>query len=414
MEPTATTGPRLDVEAVGDQFPILKREIGGRPIAYLDSAATAQTPEPVLAEMNRVYRESNANIHRGVYPLAQEATDAFEGARRTVADWIGAAFEETIFTKNVTEAINLVAYAWGRHNVGRGDTVLITPMEHHSNIVPWQLLCAEVGAELRYVGLDEDYRLDLDSLDRELERGPKLVGVTHISNVLGTLNPVDEIVRRAHAAGALVLVDGAQAIPHMRVDVKELGADFYGFTGHKVYGPTGVGVLYARRELLEEMPPFLAGGDMISRVDWQESRWNSLPWKFEAGTSPYVEGAGLGAAVAWLSGLGIETVLAHELDVTHYLLERLQEVDGVSVIGPVDQPRGTAVSFALEGVHPHDVAEILARDGVCIRAGHHCAQPLMRHLGVPATSRASIGVHNTRADVDRLIDGLAEVRRVFA
>jgi cysteine desulfurase/selenocysteine lyase len=412
MEPVSA--PALDVAAVAEQFPILKRQIGSGPVCYLDSAATAQTPEPVLAAMDRIYRYSNANIHRGVYPLAQEATEAFEGARRTIAAWLGAAYEETIFTKNVTEAINLVAYSWGRRNVGRGDTVLISPMEHHSNIVPWQLLCQEVGAELRYLDLDDDFRLDLDSLDRELERGPKLVAVTHISNVLGTVNPVDEIVRRSHAAGALVLIDGAQAIPHMRVDVKETGADFYGFTGHKVYGPTGIGVLYARRELLEEMPPFLSGGDMISRVDWQESRWNALPWKFEAGTTPYVEATGLGAAVEWLAGLGIDAVLAHELEVTGYLIERLQEVPGLRILGPLDQPRGTAVSFALEGIHPHDVAEILARDGVCIRAGHHCAQPLMRHLGVPATSRASAGVHNTRADVDRLIDGLAEVRRVFA
>ena len=413
MEPTATAAA-FDVAAVAEQFPILKREIGGKPLTYLDSGATAQTPEPVLAAMDRLYRYSNANIHRGVYPLAQEATDAFEGARHTIARWIGAAYEETIFTKNVTEAINLVAYAWGRRNVGAGDTVLITPMEHHSNIVPWQLLCQEVGAELRYVALDDDLRLDLDSLDRELERGPKLVGVTHISNVLGTLNPIAEIVRRAHDAGAVVLVDGAQAVPHMRIDVAELGADFYGFTGHKVYGPTGIGVLHGRRELLEEMPPFLGGGDMISRVDWQESSWNSLPWKFEAGTTPYVEAVGLGAAVEWLAGLDVGAVLAHELDVTHYLIDRLGDVEGATVLGPRDQPRGTAVSFALDGIHPHDVAEILARDGVCIRAGHHCAQPLMRHMGVPATSRASIGVHNTRADVDRMIDGLAEVQRVFA
>src|SRR3954464_2405113 len=307
MEPVSA--PALDVAAVAGQFAILKREIGGRPLTFLDSAATAQTPEPVLAEMDRIYRESNANIHRGVYPLSQESTEAFEGARRTVAEWLGAQYEETIFAKNVTEAINLVAYSWGRRNVGRGDRVLTTKMEHHSNIVPWQLLCAEVGAELRYVDVDSDYRLDLDSLDRELAAGGvKLVCVGHVSNALGTLNPVAEIVRRAHAAGALVLGAGGQGIPHMRVDVKELGADFYGFTGHKVYGPTGIGVLYGRRELLEEMPPFLGGGDMISRVDFFESRWNALPWKFEAGTSPYVEAAGLGAAVRWLSDLGIEAV----------------------------------------------------------------------------------------------------------
>ena len=413
MEP-ATVTTSLDVDAVAAQFPILSREIDGRPVCYLDSAATAQTPEPVLAEMDRIYRESNANIHRGVYPLSQEATEAFEGARTTVAGWLGATREETIFAKNVTEAINLVAYSWGRRNVGGGDRVLTTKMEHHSNIVPWQLLCSEVGADLAYVDVDDDYRLDLESLDRELARGAKILCVTHISNALGTLNPIAEIVRRAHAAGALVLVDGAQAIPHSRVDVKEIGADFYGFTGHKVYGPTGIGVLYGRRDLLEEMPPFLGGGEMIARVDWETSTWNSLPWKFEAGTTPYVEAAGLGAAIRWLESLDIDAVLAHELDVTHHLIERLQELDGVTIRGPLEQPRGTAVSFTLDGIHPHDVAEIVARDGICIRAGHHCAQPLMRHMGVPATSRASIGVHNTRADVDRLIDGLAEVQRVFA
>jgi cysteine desulfurase/selenocysteine lyase len=396
---------------VARQFPIL-----GRPgLVYLDSAATAQTPLPVLDEMDRIYRESNANIHRGVYPLAQEATEAFEGARRVVADWIGASVEETIFTKNATEAINLVAYSWGRKNVSAGDRVLLTEMEHHSNIVPWQLLCAEVGAELRYVPVTSSYELDLDVLETELAAGPKLLAITATSNVLGTTNPLPQIIRQAHDAGALVLVDGAQAVPHHRVDVRALGADFYAFTGHKVYGPTGIGVLYARRALLEEMPPFLGGGDMISRVDFFESRWNALPWKFEAGTSPYVEAAGLGAAVQWLSSLGIEAVEEHESALVRYTLDRLGEVDGVSIIGPGwSESRGTAVSFAVDGVHPHDVAEILARDGVCVRAGHHCAMPLMRALGVPATSRASIGVHNSTADVDRLVDGLAEVKRIFA
>jgi cysteine desulfurase/selenocysteine lyase len=350
-----------------------------------------------------------------VYPLAQEATEAFEGARRIVADWIGSSVEETIFTKNVTEAINLVAYSWGRRNVGPGDRVLLTEMEHHSNIVPWQLLCAEVGAELRYVPVTDRFELDLDVLERELAAGPKLLAITAISNVLGTVNPLPEIIRQAHEAGALVLVDGAQAVPHHRVDVRALDADFYGFTGHKVYGPTGVGVLYAKRALLEEMPPFLGGGDMISRVDFFESRWNDLPWKFEAGTSPYVEAAGLGAAIGWLSGLGIETVEAHEAALVRYALGRIGEVEGVSIIGPDwSDSRGTAISFAVDGVHPHDVAEILARDGVCVRAGHHCAQPLMRALGVPATSRASIGVHNSEADVDALVTGLAEVKRIFA
>jgi len=406
------TASTLDPRAVAEQFPILRRRLDGNPLTYLDSAATAQTPEPVLAAMDAIYRESNANIHRGVYPLAAEATEAFEGARRRIAALLGATPEEIVFTKNVTEAINLVAYSWGRANVRAGDRVLITEMEHHSNVVPWQLLCRDTGAELVYIPIRDDFGLDLDALDRELAKGAKLLGVTHVSNVLGTLNPIEEIIEKAHAAGTTVLVDGAQAAPHMRVKLGD--ADFYGFTGHKVYGPTGIGVLYGRRALLEEMPPFLGGGDMISRVDWQESTWNALPWKFEAGTSPYVEAVGLGAAFDWLHGLGIDAVEAHEHEVTAYLIERLSEVPGLRILGPTSEPRGTAVSFVLDGIHPHDVAEVVARDGVCIRAGHHCAQPLMRRLGVPATSRASVGVHNTRDDVDRLIDGLAKVRRVFA
>jgi len=405
----------IDPARVAEEFPILQRVDDGKPLVYLDSAATAQKPAVVIDRMADLQRHSNANIHRGVYPLAQEATDAFEGARRTIAGWIGAAYEETLFAKNVTEAINLVAYSWGRRNVGRSDRVLITQMEHHSNIVPWQLLCQEVGAELEYVEVTDDGLLDLDSLDAGLARGPKLVAVAHVSNVLGTVNPVAEIARRAHDAGALILVDGAQAAPHYRIDVKDLDVDFYGFTGHKLYGPTGVGVLYGRRELLEEMPPFLGGGDMISSVDFQESRWNSLPWKFEAGTSPFTEAAGLGTAVEWFASLGIDNVVAHERELTAYALERLQEVPGLRVIGPSTpgEHRGTAVSFAIEGVHPHDVAEIVARDNICIRAGHHCAQPLMRRLGVPATSRASFGVHNSRSDVDKLVESLATVRSIF-
>ncbi|MDQ4041348.1 MAG: SufS family cysteine desulfurase, partial [Actinomycetota bacterium] len=364
--------------------------------------------------IDRYYRSSNANIHRGVYALAQEATDLFEGARERVARFCGWEPTATILTRNATEAINLVAYAWGRDNVGSGDEVLITEMEHHSNIVPWQLLCQEVGATLDYIEVTDDGLLDLDSLDAGLARGPKLVAVAHVSNVLGTVNPVAEIIGRAHAAGALVLVNGAQAIPHMRVDVKELGADFYGFTGHKVYGPTGIGVLYARRELLEEMPPFLAGGDMISSVDFQESRWNELPWKFEAGTPPIAEAVGLGAAVDFLSAIGMEAVRVHETDLVAYALRRLKEIPGLTIYGPpAPELRGALISFAIESVHPHDVAEIIAREGVCIRAGHHCAQPLMRRLGVAATSRASFAIHNTHRDVDRLITALGSVRAVF-
>jgi cysteine desulfurase/selenocysteine lyase len=409
VEPSTVTG--LDVAAVRGEFPVLEQ----RGVVYLDSAATAQKPRAVLETVQDTFANHYANIHRGVYPLSQEATELFEGARRTVAARIGAEFEEVVFTKNVTEAINLVAYSWGRANVGRGDRVLITEMEHHSNIVPWQLLAQATGASLSYVEVREDGSLDLESLDRELARGDvKLVGVVHVSNVLGTINPVAEIVRRAHDAGAVVLVDGAQAAPHYEIDVREIGADFYGFTGHKVYGPPGAGVLFGRRELLEAMPPFLGGGDMISRVDWLESSWNSLPWKFEAGTTSFVDAIGLAAAIRWLDSLGMDAVRAHEADLTDYLVARLSEVPGVTVFGPPPgEPRGTLASFALEGVHPHDVAEILGRDNICIRAGHHCAQPLMRRLGVPATSRASLGVHNTREEIDRLIDGLANVKKVF-
>jgi cysteine desulfurase/selenocysteine lyase len=400
----------LDVERVAAEFPILRRD----PLVYLDSAATAQKPQPVLDAIHSALAEHNANIHRGVYPLAQESTEAFEGARRKLARLIGADFEEVVFTKNVTEAINLVAYAWGRANVGPGDRVLITEMEHHSNIVPWQQLVKETGAELRYVPVLPDGRLDMDAFDRELAHSPKLVAAVHVSNTLGTINDVETIVARAHRMGSRVLIDGAQAAPHFALDMRRIGADFYAFTGHKVYGPTGIGVLYGKRDVLEAMPPFLTGGDMISRVDFHETTWNQLPWKFEAGTSPFAEAVGLGVAMEWLHGLGIEAVGAHESDLTAYALERLGEVPGLTVHGPRELPRGPAISFSLEGVHPHDVAEILGRDGISIRAGHHCTQPLMRKLGVPATSRASFGVHNTRADVDRLVEGLAEVRRIFA
>ena len=406
--------PTLDVEAVAREFPILRREFAGRPLTYLDSANTAQKPRAVLDVLHAALAEHNANIHRAVYPLGHESTEAFEDARRRIAHHVGSAYEEIVFTKNATEAINLVAYSWGRSTVRAGETVLLTEMEHHSNIVPWQLLAAERGAELRYVPVGPDGRLDLSALDRELALSPRLLCVAHVSNVLGTVNPVEEIIARAHRMGTRVLIDGAQAAPHLALDLDALGADFYVFTGHKCYGPTGVGVLRAKRDLLEAMPPFLAGGDMISRVGWQESTWAEVPLKFEAGTSPFVEAQGLAAAFDWLDGLGMDAVGAHEAGVTAYAMGRLSELPGVTIYGPrVGEPRGTAISFALDGVHPHDVAEILGREGVCVRAGHHCAQPLMRKLGVPATSRASIGVHNTTADVDRLVAGLGEVRRIF-
>jgi cysteine desulfurase/selenocysteine lyase len=389
------------------EFPTLARE----GLVYLDTAATSQTVRPALEAMDRYYQTYRASIHRGIYAIASEATDAYEAARDKVAGFTHSTPGETIFTKNVTEAINLVAYTWGRANVGPDDLVVTTQMEHHSNIVPWQLL----GSRLAYVPVTDEGLLDLDVLDELLAQGPKLVAVTHVSNVLGTINPIAEIVERAHAAGAVVLVDGAQAAPSMPVNVAELGADFYGWTGHKAYGPTGIGVLHGRRDLLEAMPPFLAGGQMIARVGDFESTWAEPPAKFEAGTMPVAEAIGLGAAVDWLGEMGMDAVREHGRDVTGYLLERLSEVEGLEIHGTTDLvQRGSLVSFAVDGIHPHDVAEILGRDGVCVRAGHHCAQPLMRRLGSPASTRASIAVHNTREDVDRLIDGLATVREVFA
>jgi cysteine desulfurase/selenocysteine lyase len=400
---------------IASQFPVLSRRIGGKPITYLDSAATSQTPQPVIDAMTSYYTESRASIHRGVYPLAVEATDLYEGARQRIAEWLGSTPEETIFAANATAAINLVAYSWGRQNVHRGDLVVLTEMEHHSNIVPWQLLCQDREAELAYVPVLDDGQLDLDALDQLLAREPKLVGVVHVSNVLGTINPVDEIVRRAHSAGAVVVIDGAQSIPQIPVDLRAIDADFYAWTGHKAYGPTGIGVLHGRRALLEEMPPFIGGGHMIRTVAANESTWTELPGKFEAGTSQIAEAIGLGVAVDWLRALGAEQVRSHEQAVTGEALERLSsEVPGLVVHGPLAAAdRGALVSFALDGAHPHDIGEILGREGVCVRAGHHCAQPLMRKLGVGATARASFAVHNTSTDVQRLIDGLHEVRRVM-
>ncbi len=397
-------------------FPILARERDGVRIAYLDSAATSQKPTAVIEAIDSYYRNSNANVHRGVYELAQEATDLFEGARERIAAFVGGETATTIFTRNATEAINLVAYAWGRTNVGAGDEVVITHMEHHSNIVPWQLLCQERGAKLRYLHVSDDGQLSLDELDEMLAGGRvKLVSVAHVSNVLGTINPVAEIAARARAAGAVSLIDGSQAPPQLPVDLGEIDADFYAWTGHKALGPTGVGVLHGRRELLEAMPPFLSGGDMIGSVGFETSTWNDLPWKFEAGTSPIAEAIGLGVAIDYLSAIGMDAVRVHERDLTAYTLGRLEEVEGVHAFGPVDPDlRGGVVSFELKGIHPHDLAEICDREHVCIRAGHHCAQPLMREMGVPATARASFHVYNTHEDVDRLIAALKTAREVFA
>ena len=407
-EGSSSLGVRAD-------FPIFERDFDGRPLVYLDSAATSQKPAVVIEAVADHLRNHNANVHRGVYALAQEADAAYDGARRRVAAFTGAQAETTIFTKNVTEAINLVAYSWGRANVGAGDAVLITQAEHHANIVPWQVLCRERGASLRYLEVDEHGRLSMDALDSELERGDvRMVGVTHVSNVLGTINPVAEIAARARAAGAVSLVDGAQAVPQMPVDVGTVGADFYAWTGHKALGPTGIGVLHGRREILEAMEPFLTGGDMIASVDFQSATWNELPAKFEAGTPMVAEAVGLGAAMDYLAGLGMARVRAHEHDLTAYMLEHLEQVPGLSIVGPRGaDARGGLVSFTIEGMHPHDVAELADRRGVCIRAGHHCAQPLMRCLGVGATARASVGIYNDPGDIDALVEALVRGRDVF-
>jgi cysteine desulfurase/selenocysteine lyase len=399
--------------ALAQEFPSLDRE----GLVYLDSSATSQTPRAVLEAMDDYYESHRGTVHRSVYPLAAEATELFEGARDRIARFLDWGAQETILTRNATEALNLVAYSWGGANVGAGDRVVITEMEHHSNLVPWQLLCERTGATLDYVPVDDDGRLQLDVLDALLAAGDvKLVAVAHVSNVVGTINPVADIVGRAHAAGAVVVVDGSQAVPQLPVNLREIDADFYAWTGHKAYGPTGVGVLHGRRELLDAMPPFVSGGHMIASVSLDKgTRFAQTPAKFEAGTSAIAEGIGLGAAVDFLSGIGMAAVREHERDLAAYALERLGAVPGVLIQGPLDaDDRGALVSFTLEGVHPHDVAEILGSRGVCIRAGHHCAQPLMKRFGVGATSRASFAVHNTREDVDRLVAGLDRVREVFA
>jgi cysteine desulfurase/selenocysteine lyase len=395
-------------------FPVLDREIHGHSLVYLDSAASSQKPRQVVEAMDSFYSRHYGTVHRGVYELGREATELFEGARERIAAFVNWDHDLSIYTRNATEAINLVAYAWGRPNLGPGDEVLITEMEHHSNIVPWQLACEDTGAKLRYLSVPESGELDLAELDAVLEEGRvKLVAVAHVSNVLGTINPVAEIARRARAAGALMLVDGAQAVPQMPVDLRAIDADFYAWTGHKALGPT-VGMLHGRRELLKEMRPFLGGGHMISRVEREHSSWNELPWKFEAGTNAIAEAIGLGAAVDYLSAVGMDSVRAHERELTAYALERLPEVAGITLYGPRDlDRRGGVVPFTIEGMHPHDVAELCDREAVCVRAGHHCAQPLMRVLGVGATARASFHVYNTRDDVDRLVHALNGAREVF-
>lgn len=412
----------LEVNRLRADFPILQRKVHGKPLVYLDNAATSQKPESVIQAMDDYYRRYNANIHRGVHTLAEEATAAYENARRKVGRFINASSpREVIFVRNTTEAINMVALSWGRAHLGQGDIIILSVMEHHSNLVPWQLLAQAVGARLEFIGLNSQGRLILDDLDRLLEEfGPraKLVGISGMSNVLGTINPVAEIAARAHDSGALLLVDGAQSVPHIPVDVRALGADFVAFSGHKMLGPTGIGVLWARKEILQDMPPFMGGGDMIKSVHLRESEWNDIPHKFEAGTPNIAHAIGLGAAVDYLSGLGMENVQAHEQAMAAHALERLATVPGLQIYGPPAQERGGVVTFNLirDGellIHPHDLASILDRDGIAIRAGHHCAQPLMEHYHVPATARASFYVYNTEEEVEKLVEALHRAQEIF-
>jgi len=411
----------LDVARLRKDFPILDRTVrGGRPLVYLDSANTSQKPRQVIETITEFYERHNANIHRATHELGEEATAAYEGARIKVARFIGTSDEtEVVFTKNVTEAINLVAYslgnaAAGRLRLGEGDEVVITEMEHHSNIVPWQLLCQRTGATLRWFGVTPDGRLDLTSADELINERTKIVSLAHQSNVLGTVNPVAEIAARAHAVGALVLVDAAQSVPHGLMDVGSIGADVVGFTGHKMCGPTGIGVLWARRELLDELPPFLGGGEMIESVWMDRSTYAPPPHKFEAGTMPIAQTVGLGAAVDYLSELDLEAVRAHEQNLVGRALQALGEIAGLRILGPTEPTgRGSAVSFTLEGLHPHDVSQVLDDRGVAVRAGHHCAWPLHRAFGVQASTRASFYLYNTLDEVDALADGIRAALKFF-
>ncbi len=412
-----TPGAELDPAAVKKDFPLLEREVHGRPVVYLDSASSSQKPRVVLDAMQTYYETTHANVHRGVYALAEQATAQMEAARAKVARFLGATSDrEVVFGKNVTEMLNLVARTWGAANLGPGDAVLLTEMEHHANLVPWLMLAEERGVELRYLPVGDGGHLDLTDLERLLD-GVKLVSVTAMSNVLGTIPPLRRLIDAAHDAGALVCVDGAQYTPHLPTDVGELGCDFYAVTGHKMCGPTGVGALWARAELLEAMPAFLGGGEMIRDVRLDGWEPTEIPWKFEAGTPPIAEIIGLGAAVDYLEGLGMDRVRAHEVSLTGYALRALTDRfgAGIEVHGPSEPAeRGGVISFALAGIHPHDVAQVLDQESVCVRAGHHCAKPLMRRLGVAATARASLYVYNDTADVDALVDALATTIEFFA
>lgn len=407
--------PYFNGKNVWKDFPALSREVRpGVSLVYLDSAATSQKPEVVLETLDTFYRKHNANIHRGIHVLAEEATAAYESAREKVAAFINASSsDEIVFTGNTTESINLIAQTWGRANLKPGDRILLSEMEHHSNLIPWQLLASERDLELDFIPVTPEGTLDMDGFQELLQKEPKLVGITHMSNVLGTINPVKEIIHEARRVGAVTLVDAAQSVPHFAVDVSSLNADFMAFSGHKMCGPSGIGILYGRRDLLEEMPPFMGGGEMIKKVEFRSFTVNDLPHKFEAGTPPIAEAVGLGAAVDYLSELGMDDVAAHEKELITYALDRLDEIEGLNLFGPEVEKKGGVASFTMEGIHPHDVAQILDHHGIAVRAGHHCAQPLHDKFGISATARASFYLYNTLDDIDRLVEGLYQVKDIF-
>ena len=407
------SAPRLDVQALRSEFPILHQLVNGKPLVYLDNAATTQKPRAVIEAITRYYERDNANIHRGVHTLSQRATEDYESARGVVRDFLGAAdASEIVFVRGTTEGINLVAQTFGRANVRSGDEVLITALEHHSNIVPWQILCEEKGAILRVVPVNDDGELILDAFSVLISERTRMVALPHVSNALGSINPVREIIQLAHARNVPVLVDGAQAVPHLSVDVRDLDCDFYAFSGHKVYGPTGIGVLYGKSALLEAMPPYQGGGDMISSVTFQKTTYNKLPYKFEAGT-PNISGAiGLGAAIEYVGNLGLENIAAHESELLSYATAAVSELPGLRLIGTAKEKAGV-LSFVIDGVHPHDIGTVFDQNGIAIRTGHHCAQPLMDRFGVPATARASFGLYNTLQEVDALVGAIQKVREVF-
>ena len=406
----------LDVMKIRADFPILEREVHpGVPLVYLDSTATSQKPSVVIESMNSFYRMNNANIHRGIHVLAEESTAKYEESRARIAKFINApSAKQIIFTRNATESINLVAYSWGRANLNQGDLVILTEMEHHSNLVPWHILQSERGIRLEFIPVTEDGYLDLEAYEQLLKQEPRLVSFTHMSNVLGTINPTKKIVEMAHAVGALTLVDGAQSVPHLPVDVTDLNVDFLAFSAHKMLGPSGIGVLYGKLDLLENMPPFLGGGDMIKAVHLRSFTPNSLPHKFEAGTPAIAESVGLSAAIDYLSNLGMQQVESHEQAIIQYALERLEEIPGVRVFGPPAKDKGAVASFTLDDLHPHDVSQVLDGYGLAVRAGHHCAQPLHEKFGIPATTRASFYIYNTFEEVDKLIDGIYQVKKIFS